>query len=267
MDAHLLRRIPLLARLGDAELLRLVPLLNARLIAANEPVIWVGDAGNELFLIQSGRVAVTAPDEIGKEVALSTLGPGAFFGDLALIDGGSRTASVRTIEPCQMLVLGRDTFLTFLRQNPDVAIEVLATIGKRYRETLEKLRGVTNGNEIIESTSTGWERAADIIASISASQPFVLIHVIWFAVWVGLNMVPSENLAWDPFPFGLLTLIVSLEAIFLSIFVLISANRAGEKDRIRADADYQVSLKAQYEIMQLHAKIDRLGESIKSVDD
>jgi uncharacterized membrane protein len=263
MDLELLRKIPLFARLDDSELSRLGPLLHTRKIGANEPVIWVGEAGREVFLIQSGRVAVSAPDDRGKEVILSTLGPGDFFGDLALLDGGPRSASVRTLEPCEMLVLEREQFVQFLRQNPDVAIDVLATIGKRYRETLEKLRGVTNANAVIASSATPWERVADAIATISASQAFVLIHVVWFGLWIVLNMTLPEAQRWDPFPFGLLTLIVSLEAIFLSIFVLISANRAGEKDRIRADADYQVNMKAQFEIMQLHAKIDRLTEAVK----
>src|SRR5262245_22649534 len=100
MENGILRTIPLLARLDDAELSRLNALLQHRSMAAHEPVIWVGEAGTEVFIIKSGRVAVTAPDEHGKEVILSTLGPGDFFGDLALLDGGPRSASVRTLEPC-----------------------------------------------------------------------------------------------------------------------------------------------------------------------
>lgn len=265
MELQLLRKIPLLSRLDDSELARLQPLLKQRSIAANEPVIWVGETGGEVYLIQSGKVAVTAPDEKGKEVVLSTLGSGDFFGDLALLDGGPRSASVRTIDPCSMLILDRADFLKFLRQNPDAAIDVLATIGKRYREMLDRLRGITNANSIIERSATRWERAADAIASISASQTFVLIHVLWFGGWIIYNIVKDKG--FDPYPFGLLTLIVSLEAIFLSIFVLISANRAGEKDRIRADADFQVNTKAQYEIMQLHSKMDRMEAAIKRLEE
>lgn len=264
MELDLLRRIPLLSRLDDAELSRLQPLLVERSIGANEPVIWVGEAGSEVFLIQSGSVAVVAPDEQGKEVILSRLKGGDFFGDLALLDGGPRSASVRTLEPCEMLVLKRADFLKFLRQNPDAAIDVLSTIGKRYREILEKLRGVTNANAVIESSTTRWERVADTIAAVSASQAFVLTHIVWFGAWIVINI--SLRNGFDPFPFGLLTLIVSLEAIFLSIFVLVSANRSGEKDRIRADADFQVNTKAQYEIMQLHGKMDRMDETIKRLE-
>ncbi len=257
MDISLLRNIPLLSRLDDQELTRLSSLMKHQQFAANEPVIWIGEAGDELYLISTGTVQVSYPDEAGKEVILNKLEAGDFFGDVALLDGGPRTASVRTITKSDMLVLHRNDFLGFLRQNPEAAIDILTTIGKRHRETLEKLRGVTNANTAIELKTTRWERIADIIAAASASQMFVLFHVIWFGSWIGINLLMRDK-GWDPFPFGLLTLIVSLEAIFLSIFVLISANRAGDKDRIRADADYHVNLKAQYEIMQLHAKLDKL---------
>lgn len=263
MELDLLRKIPLLSRLDDAELSRLAPVIKQRSFPDNEPIMWIGEAGDEVFLIESGKVAVSAPDEQGREVVLATLGAGDFFGDLALLDSGPRSASVRTLEPCRMLVLNRDDFLQFLRQNPDAAIDVLAVMGKRYRDTLEKLRGVTNANLVIERSATRWERIADTIAEISASQAFVLLHVLWFGLWMAFNVIKKDG--WDPFPFGLLTLIVSLEAIFLSIFVLISANRSSAKDRIRADADYQVNMKAQYEIMQLHAKIDRLTDKVQQL--
>lgn len=256
-DTELIKKIPLFSRLDPIELTRLGELLEQRSFRANQPVIWIGETGQELFIIQQGQAVVSYPDEAGNEKILNTLGPGDFFGDVALLDGGPRTASVRTTTDSQMLVLKRDTFLNFLRQYPDAAIDVLVTLGKRHREMLDKLRGIANPNQVIAQTATRWERMADTIAAVSASQPFVLFHVVWFSLWVGMNLVLGEK-GFDPFPFGLLTLIVSLEAIFLSIFVLVSANRSGEKDRIRADVDHQVNLKAQYEIMQLHAKLDRL---------
>ena len=75
---------------------------------------------------------------------------------------------------------------------------------------------------------------------------------------MNLGFLPIPQ--FDPFPFGLLTMIVSLEAIFLSIFVLISQNRQSEKDRVRSNIDYEVNVKAEMEIAQLHDKTDRLKE-------
>lgn len=261
IDTSLLAGVPLFSKLDRHELEALGALLKVREVDANQPVFWIGDRGEELYIIAEGRVQVSYPDESGKEVVLAVLDGGAFFGDLSLLDGGPRTASIRTIDPCRFYTLSRSDFLAFLQKHPTASIDVLTVLGSRQRDILDKLRGVTNANQVIEQRATTWQRVADVIAAISASQAFVLFHVVWFGAWVIYNVIRGED-GWDPFPFGLLTLIVSLEAIFLSIFVLISQNRSGEKDRIRADADYQVNLKAQHEIMQLHQKLDRLAEAV-----
>jgi len=207
---------------------------------------------------------VSYPDETGKEQTLAVLEDGAFFGDLSLLDGGVRTASIRSIDPTTCFTLSRADFITFLERHPHGSVDVLSVLGARQRDILDKLRGVTNANLLIEQKSTTWQKVADFIAAISANKWFVAFHVIWFGAWVLFNLVKGEH-GPDPYPFGLLTMIVSLEAIFLSIFVLVSQNRSGEKDRIRADADYQVNLKAQHEIMQLHGKIDKLAEAVGEI--
>jgi len=264
MDLSLLRKIPLLSRLDDNELGRLSQLMRHQKYAANEPIIWVGEAGDELFLILQGTVQVSCPDETGKEVILAKLEAGAFFGDIALLDAGPRTASCRAIDPAECLVLKRDDFFSFLRKDPDAAIDILQTVGRRHRETLEKLRGVSNTTVEIEKKATSWDRFADFIANTTASKPFVIFHMCWFATWVLVNfwMVSKGKDPFDAPPFAWLSFILAIEALFLTMFVLISSNRAGEKDRIRDDSEYQVNLKAQYEIMQLHAKIDRLTAAV-----
>jgi uncharacterized membrane protein len=265
MDGSLLSKIPLFSKLDEAELTSLAALLQERRVHENQPVFWIGDRGDELFIIAAGRVQVSYPDESGKEVVLAALHEGAFFGDLSLLDGGPRTATVRTIDECSFYTLSRADFLTYLQRHPNAAIDVLSVLGNRQRDMIEKLRGVVNANQMIEQKSTLWQKIADFIAALSANQWFVAFHVVWFTTWIGFNLIKGET-GPDPYPFGLLTMIVSLEAIFLSIFVLVSQNRSGEKDRIRADADYQVNLKAQHEIMQLHQKLDRLTEAVAQRD-
>ena len=120
-----------------------------------------------------------------------------------------------------------------------------------------RLRGIKNVNEVIQESATLWHRVADSIAAVSASQVFFLLHVLWFAAWIAVNLARGDR-GFDPFPFGFLTLVVSLEAIFLSIFVLISQNRQSQKDHIGADLDYQVNLKAHLEVMMLQQKMDRV---------
>jgi uncharacterized membrane protein len=264
MDLDLLGNIPLFGKLNATELAELGGLLKEHRVERQQPVFWIGDEGSDFYVVQVGRAAVCYPDELGHEVTIAVLGPGDIFGEISLLDGGSRTTTVRAEEDLVLLSLSRHDFLEFLKRHPSAAIHILTVLGQRQREMLQKMRGLKNVNEVIEQRSTTWQRIADVIAAVSASQGFVVFHVFLFAGWMIVNKAMGEK-ALDPFPYNLLTMIVSLEAIFLSIFVLVSQNRAGEKDRIRADLDYQVNLKAHLEVMQLHRKIDRMEDLLRGV--
>jgi CRP/FNR family transcriptional regulator, cyclic AMP receptor protein len=258
MDGNLLVNIPMFAGLPPAELEELAGLLKRRDFKAGQPIFWVGDAGTDSYIIQSGRVTMSCPDEHGRDIILDDLGPGDFLGEICLLDGGPHMATARAQTDVILGSLSRAELMTFLKHWPDAANHVISALGAQQRAVWQRLRGVTNANAVIEERATTWQRVADVIASVSASRAFVLLHMAWFAGWMILNQVKGKD-APDPYPFGLLTMIVSLEAIFLSIFVLISQTRAGQKDRIRADLDYQVNLKAQHEIMRLHEKFDQLA--------
>jgi uncharacterized membrane protein len=138
----------------------------------------------------------------------------------------------------------------------------------RKADQLLQTRVSRNVNEEVQTNFTLLERIADWIAWFSGSMPFLLINLIWFVTWIALNTIilpvdPVTNeRGFDPFPFGLLTMIVSLEAIFLSCFVLISQNRQAEKDRVRADIEYEVNIKAELEVAHLHEKTDRMYEDM-----
>lgn len=266
-----LSHIPLFAPLSGAEQEALLGVMTRQQVRAHDTVFWVGDEGDTLYVVEAGRVAITAPDERGEHITLSTLGPGGFFGEISLLDGGPRTATVRAASDASLLVLRRDAFHAFLRQWPDVAIDMLQVMGARQRASTAALRGLTNPNAVIEEKLTIWARVSDTIARVAASQVFSLIHVGWFGGWIGLNILAVFGLlpavlGWDPFPFGLLTLIVSLEAIFLSIFVLVSQNRQSERDRIRTDLDYQVNVKAHLEIMGIVERLKRIEAAVDGAD-
>jgi len=260
-----LAHIQLFARLTPPERAELLATMARQSVPANQTVFWLGDKGESFFLVQSGEVAVTVPNEKGEHVTLNTLGAGGFFGEISLLDGGPRTATVRATEPTEMLVLSRNAFHDFLRDRPDLAIEVLTVMGQRQRASTEQLRAMKNPNEVFErGRITLWQRVSDVIASVAASQYFTLFHLVWFGGWIGLNVIgalmeaPPKLFNFDPFPFGLLTMVVSLEAIFLSIFVMVSQNRQSEKDRLRTDLDYQVNVKAQTEIMNIVRRMEGL---------
>ena len=125
------------------------PALQARRYTDQQPIVWVGDPGEEFFLIRSGQVDISCPDDTGKEVALGTLRPGQFFGEISLLDGGPRTATVCARGAVVLSRLSRERFLEFLRAHPDAAIHMLTVLGRRQRETVEKVRGIRNVNEAV----------------------------------------------------------------------------------------------------------------------
>ncbi len=227
--------IPLFAKLSPSERAELQLLLQKLHFAAHQPVVWVGDQGNDFYIVQHGQLSVSCPDETGKEVILGKLGPGHFFGEISLLDGGPRTATVRALSDVELFVLGREPFLHFLQLHPDAAIHMLTILGRRQRETVEKVRGIPNVNDAVAQNQTSWQRIAERVASASASRLFVLLNIAVFGLWIIVNVVLSRfhlfNLSpFDMAPtFGVLSFIVTIEALFITLFVLISQNQQSER--------------------------------------
>ncbi|CAN5590027.1 hypothetical protein BH10PLA1_BH10PLA1_16430 [soil metagenome] len=267
MKSEILAKIPLFSVLSLEEREELSRALKERQVAASVPLFWVGDVGTDFYIVSHGRVTLSCPDESGQDITLAELGPGHFFGELSLLDGGRRTATARAKVDSTLLSLDREAFHAFLLRHPSATVHIISVLGARQRDMLDKLRGVANVNEVIKEHTTAWMRIADGIATISASRGFVFFHGSLVLLWMAINLILGEKKAFDPYPFFLLAVFASLESIFLTIFVLISQNRQTEKDRIRADLDYQVNVKAHVEVMELHRKVDQLRAVVeKNVD-
>ena len=266
MASDVLGNVPLFAKLQEEERVALTQLMRAKQFPAHQPVFWIGERGDDFYVIQSGKVSVSCPDESGKEVALALLGPGHFFGEISLLDGGPRTATVRAVNDAVLLSLGRDDFLRFLEQRPNAAVHMLTVLGQRQRETLEKMRGIRNVNEAVAESRSRWHVIAEGIANFTTTQWFVMANILFCGIWVIVNVVvkkiKGESFD-DPPGFSVLSLLIGVEALFISLFVLISQAQQGNRDRIRADLDYQVNLKAHQEVMQLHQKLDVLQKAVR----
>ena len=260
-DATLLAEAPFFQFLDEQERQELARHLENVRFTAGAAIFQYGEPGDAVYVIRQGAAEVFIKDDTGQRIVLERLGVGDMFGELSLLDGGPRTASVLAVEDVEALRLDRSDLDLFLRQRPAAAMDLLAATGRRLRFTAELLRHTAsrNPNEEIEDRRTRVEKVADWIATFSGSIPFLLIHVVIFAVWILLNIeaIPYAPM-FDPFPYGLLTMVVSLEAIILSVFVLLSQNRQVANDRIRSDIEYDVNLKAELEVAHLHEKVDRL---------
>jgi CRP-like cAMP-binding protein len=267
--------IPLFAALDPAEREELKRLLQPRRFDPQAPIFWIGEAGHDFYIVERGEVVLNYPDEGGKEVTLAVLGAGQFFGELSLFDGGRRTASARAKNEVHLLCLGREPFRDFVRRHPASALHIMEVLGRRQRESIDKLRGIKNANEAIDEQMTGTQKFAEKVAAVFASEAFLVVNLGFIIIWVVAQTMawrkaheidpqrfPEVNLIDQPPTFFWLGFMVTLEAIVLSIFVLNSQKRQAQRDSIKADLDYQVNRKAQLEIMHLHEKIDRLQQAV-----
>jgi CRP/FNR family cyclic AMP-dependent transcriptional regulator len=263
MALHLPEAIDSLRNATSVERADLERGFERREVPEGERIFSAGEPGDSLYIVGSGSVELFVKDNTGAKIVLTVCEPGQVFGELSLLDGGARTATAICLEPATLLVLDREDLLDFLRRHPDAALDLLTTMGQRMRSADEMLRRrvARNINEEMQIRSTTLEKIADVIAEFSGSITFLSLNALFFAVWIVWNSVPFVP-HFDPYPFGFLTMVMSVEAIFLSIFVLISQNRQGAKDRLRADAEYEVNLKAELEITHLHEKMDFLTEQM-----
>ena len=265
-EAVLLSEINLFDSLNQDDRAALAEVIDYRKINQGEILFHAGEPGESLFVVRSGQVELYIKDTTGQKIVLNVAGPGDMFGELALLDSGARTATALALSNSELLVLDRDDLLLLFQKKPGAALHMLGVMSgmTRKADQLLRTRVSRNVNQEMEVHSTVLQRIADWLAWFSGSMPFLITHSIWFIVWVSLNTFILGDRAFDPFPFGLLTMIVSLEAIFLACFVLISQNRQAEKDKVRSDIEYEVNIKAELEVAHLHEKTDRIYEDMLS---
>ncbi len=264
-DERLLAEVQLFARLDEEERRALAESLDHEKVPAGKQVFAYGDPGECLYIVRSGQVEIFLKEPTGEKIVLKTIGPGELFGELAVFDEGPRSAYAVALEESEMLVLDRATLERFVQQRPHAALDLLAVMAQRVRATNEVVRGRTAKNPNVEiQEELSWQlRAASFIAQFSGSMAFLYLNATYFTVWIVINLglVPGVR-PFDPFPFGLLTMSVSLEAIFLTIFVLLAQNLQSAKDKIRGDIEYEVNLRAEVEVAQLHEKLDQVNARI-----
>jgi uncharacterized membrane protein len=265
-DPDILAGVPLFQLLDDDERAALAAKVDAITAPEGKTLFNYGDPGDSLYIVREGEVEIFFKNDTGDRIVLERPGPGDFFGELSLIDGGPRTATAVVTKDLQAVLVDRADLEALLKQHPAAAMDLLTATGRRLRDVNRKLRHTASRdiNEEVDKRTTVM-RMADWISEFSGSLPFLFIHCGLFALWIVLNTGALAHTAiggWDPFPYGFLTMCVSLEAIILSVFVLLSQNRQVARDRTRNDIEYNVNLKAELEIAHLHEKLDDLRADV-----
>jgi uncharacterized membrane protein len=263
-DPDYLANIRMFDHLDEDDRTSLANVIDELKVAKGHTLFQAGDPGDSLFIVVTGEIELFIKDTVGQKIVLHAAQPGDMFGELAMLDSGPRTATAVALIDSEVLVLDRDDLTLLFQRKPETALHMLASLTglTRKADALLRTRVSRNVNEEVEVHSTLLQRIADWIAWFSGSMLFLMINGGWFIFWIIVNTFAVGVAAFDPYPFGLLTMIVSLEAIFLSCFVLISQNRQAEKDRVRSDIEYEVNIKAELEIAHLHEKTDRIYENM-----
>jgi CRP/FNR family transcriptional regulator, cyclic AMP receptor protein len=259
MTLEALRSVPLFASLDDDAARELRSLLSDKRVPQNTRLFRQGEKGDAMYLIESGRVRISIRDDDEQEVILAELAQGDFFGEMSLIDGRQRSADAKVIEDAQLAILSRNAFLSFVRSNPDVALEMLSALTDRLRRTDELLRSRVsrNANEEEKARLTLADRAADLIAEFGGSWKFIGVSIALIIFWIIFNSFILIR-GFDPAPYQMLNLVLAVIAGMQAPIIMMSQNRQGEKDRLRADLDYQVNLKNELSLAEVLRRLDVL---------
>jgi CRP/FNR family transcriptional regulator, cyclic AMP receptor protein len=262
MNVETLRQVPLFESLDDEAAHELCELLDSLDCKSGEVLFRAGHEGDAMYLIEQGKVRIFVRAKDGHEVTLTELQRGDFFGEMALLDGKPRSADARVAEDARLAVLSREHFLSFTRSNPNVALEMLTALANRLRQTDELLRHTATRNVNVEEAAqlTLADRASDLIAEFGGSWKFIIAAVVFVNVWVWINMW----LAWmgkinfDPYPFLLLSTAINVLSVLQAPIILMSQNRQANKDRLRAEIDYQVNLKNELALNEILERLKTL---------
>src|ERR1700730_15270555 len=258
MTLEALRSVPLFASLDDDAAARLRSLLAVRNMPGGTLIFSRGDKGDAMYLIERGKVRISVKDEAKQEITLAELARGDFFGEMTIIDGKRRSADAVVMEDARFAVLSREHFLEFIHSNPVVALEMLSAVFARLRRTDELLqsRVSRNVNEEQEKRMTIADRMADLIAEFGGSWKFIGASIGFLIFWVLLNTWLLHGQGFDPFPYVLLNLVLGMITGLQAPIIMMSQNRQSEKDRLRADLDYQVNLKNELSLIEVLRRLD-----------
>jgi len=262
-EAQSLARVPIFKRLEPHELEHLAQEVDQVNFKAGETIFNEHDRGDSLYVLETGSVRIWVFDEDVKEVTLAELKPGDFFGELAVLDRGERSSSATAIVDTHLHRLSSDDFQKFLMEHPDASIDVICEIAARMRQTnlLVSQRAARNINVQMEERATLGQRVADKVASFGGSWTFIMIYVAFLVTWMAVNSFillhygHGENGAqFDPYPYILLNLMLSMTAALQAPIIMMSQNRAAEKDRLAAEQDFKVNLKSELMLEELIRK-------------
>jgi uncharacterized membrane protein len=265
---EVLRNVPLFALLDDEETTVLASQVELKKFAARERIYKIGDVDGQAYVMISGSVRVTTVDEDHQEVVVDEPTKGEFFGFASMLEQTPHQTNAIALEETFCLEVSRDDVAVLLQRKPLAGMDLLRTLGRQFHASQElvRLRANRNPNEVIEKDATMGERIADSVARFGGSWAFIISFASVLILYTVTNVV-LHNKAWDPYPFILLNLFLSMLAAVQAPVIMMSQNRQDTKDRLRGELDFDVNRRAEAEIQTLSRKMNLLDEKIDDVMD
>ena len=263
---EVLKSVPLFSLLDDDETAVLAGQVDAKTFAARERIYKAGEPGIHAYVLISGSVQVTTVDEDQQDVVVDSPGKGDFFGFASMLEETAHQTSAVALEDCDCIEVSRSDIAVLIERKPHAGMDLLTTLGHQLHaaQQLVRLRATRNANEIIEEQETVGERVADVVAGFGGSWTFIIAFAIILTVYTTINVFLGGK-AWDPYPFILLNLFLSMLAAIQAPVIMMSQNRQDTKDRLRSELDFDVNRRSETEIQGLARKLNLLDEKVGDI--
>jgi uncharacterized membrane protein len=265
---EVLKHVPLFALLDDDETAVLAGQVELKKFAPRQRIYKIGDSDGQAYVVVSGTVQVTTVDQDHQEVVVDEPAHGEFFGFASMLEGTPHQTTAVALEESVCLEVNRNDIAVLLQRKPLAGMDMLTVLGRQFHgsQQLVRLRAARNPNLVIEQEANFGERVADIVAGFGGSWTFIIIFLVALVIYSVINVMLGPR-SWDPYPFILLNLILSMLAAIQAPVIMMSQNRQDTKDRLRGELDYEVNRRAESEIQGLARKLNHLSDKVGDIED
>jgi uncharacterized membrane protein len=267
-NPEVLKQVPLFSLLDEDETAVLAAQVQLKKFNPRQRIYKMGDLGAQAYVIVSGQVRVTTVDQDQQEVVVDQPSHGEFFGFASMLEQTPHQTSATAMEETVCVEVDRDDIAVLLQRKPLAGMDMLTVIGRQFHasQQLVRLRAMRNPNEVIDREATFGERIADVVAGFGGSWTFIIIFLAVLITYSAINVFLGHR-AWDPYPFILLNLFLSMLAAIQAPVIMMSQNRQDTRDRLRGELDYEVNRRAESEIQGLSNKLNNIGEKINDLEE
>jgi CRP/FNR family cyclic AMP-dependent transcriptional regulator len=262
------KHVPLFALLDAEETAVLAGQVELKKFAPRQRIYKIGDANGQAYVMVSGHVRVTTFDEDHQEVVIDEPTHGEFFGFASMLEQTPHQTNATAVDEAVCIEVSRDDIAVLIARKPHAGMDMLTVLGRQFHNSqqLVRLRASRNPNDVIEEEETFAQKTADSMVNIAGSWTFIIVFLAVTLIYSGVNAILG-NRAWDPYPFILLNLMLSMLAAIQAPVILMSQNRQDMKDRVRGELDFAVNRRAEAEIQGLAQKLNLLDEKMGDLQD